>query len=71
MGLFDSILKDIADGGLEKKLEKLADSVEHLSTKLDQTVGQAADKPVTMSKKIEQAQERTNQAVDGTIKPTT
>lgn len=65
MGFFDSILKDIADGGLEKKLEKLADSVEHLSTKLDNTADPAATKPADLSKEIDTINQKALKTIDG------
>jgi len=53
MGIFDNIIKDIASGEIDKKLEKFADRVEHLSGKLDSSVDKLAKQPENIAKGVD------------------
>jgi peptidoglycan hydrolase CwlO-like protein len=69
MGFFDSIIKDIANGDLDKKLEKLADNIEKLSGKMENTVEKIAEKPEQLSKRANDFGTHAGKAIDGIIKP--
>ena len=72
MGFFDTILKDLANGDLDKKLLKVADTVEQFSNRMDGTVKTLAEKPERLSKKVDQVGQRavdTVKSIDGIHKP--
>ena len=64
MGLFDSIIKDIANGEFDKKLEKFADKVEQLSGAVDESMKKLADKPDRLSQKANKLAEHGKKTID-------
>jgi hypothetical protein len=68
MGFFDSLMKDIANGDLDKKLLKVADTVEKFSGKMEGTVKTLADQPEKLSKTVDTASRKavdTVKSIDG------
>ena len=68
MGFFDSIIKDIANGDLDKKLERLADNIEKISGKFETSVEKIAEQPENLSQKATQVGKSAGKAIDGIIK---
>lgn len=64
MGFFDNILKDIASGEIDKKLEKLADTVEKISGDMDKSVESIAKKPEALSNKADSLTTHGGKAID-------
>lgn len=67
MGFFDAILKDLASGDLDKKLLKVADTVERFSEKMDDTVKNLAEKPEQLSKNVDAVSHKAVKTVQTTI----
>jgi hypothetical protein len=64
VGFFDQIIKDIASGDIDKKLMKLADSIENISGKLDDSVDKLAKQPEKLSKQASEIGVRTGKVMD-------
>jgi Na+/phosphate symporter len=65
MGFFDNLIKDIANGDIDKKLEQIADTVERFSGKMENTVKKAADTSEQVVKKVDTTGKVTVKSIDG------